>query len=99
QVVALGSDGLTEITIPPRIIRHDAVLRGHRSLVIDAATVVGGGVAGDGAVAERQRPVVVDAASEGSGVAGDGAVAERQRSRVVDAADVVGGGVAGDGAV
>ena len=39
-----------------------------------------GGVAGDGAAADRQRPAVVDAAAdEGRGVAGEGAAADRQR--------------------
>src|SRR5262249_26381356 len=56
---------------------------------------------GEGAVAHRHRPAVVDAAAPGAatGVAGEGAVAHRQRPDVDDAAAAAGCGVAGEGAV
>jgi hypothetical protein len=48
--------------------------------------VDGGGVAGQGAVADRQRAEFVEdpAAVEGGGVAGQGGVADRQRAIVVE---------------
>src|SRR5262249_6972531 len=59
----------------------------------------GGNIAGDGAVADRERPVVVDAAAyRGGGVAGQGAVADRQRPEVGKGAGAVGRG-SGQGAV
>ena len=105
QVVALRSDGPSAIS-SRRIIRHDAVLHGQRPTVRDAAAAdatvevvgTGRGVAGDGAVAERQGSGIEDTAASDaavvvvaaavSGVAGDGAVAERQRSGIVEAAAV-----------
>ena len=63
------------------------------------AAVVAGGVAGQGAVADRQRAREVEDATAGvGGVAGQGAVADCQRASVVNAAAVE-GGVAGQSAI
>src|SRR6185312_15681742 len=62
------------------------------------AAVTGGGVVGEGAAVERQRPVVVEAAAAvgASAVVGEGAVVDRQRAEVEQSAAVV--VAAGDGA-
>ena len=57
-------------------------------------------IAGEGAVADRHRPIVEDAAAATvGGIAGEGAVADRQRTLVEDAAAALSCAIAGEGAV
>ena len=68
---------------------------------VDAATLVCGGVAGDGAAAHGEGPGVPHAAALGAGgVAGDGAAIHGEGAQIIEAATLalVGRGVAGDGA-
>ena len=76
--------------------------RHHASVGVDGAAV-GGAIAGNGTVGQRQRACVLDTTAEtepGRAVAGDGAVGQRQRACVADAAaTAIGRAIAGDGAV
>ena len=69
--------------------------------VVQAAAVLGGGVAADRAVGQRGRAAGagVHAAAAGGGVAADGAVGQRRRAARLDRPPPAGGGVAADGAV
>ncbi|HCI81156.1 MAG TPA: hypothetical protein DHW02_15875, partial [Ktedonobacter sp.] len=104
QVVAVVGDDTTigRGAVAARVLGDDAPAHVDRATIVvrEAASTLGGDrVAGDGAGADRQHTIVVDATTViDARVSSDGAGADRHRAIILEAAADA-SGVAGDGAV